>query len=186
MLTTAPAGSCPNGRRTVMKRPSFEGFESPYLDNELEPDLPARESGHDLERAVDESPFAASVDLRSAEAVSLSESTSEPLELETIADEANVADEQVIDSDELEQEDISTLFEQVMREPKPATTREEIAQPPNFQVLDASGKPLTEGEYVFRQGDLIERGEFDAKAAGRARLGKIDPTQPFLFEVRDR
>jgi hypothetical protein len=55
-------------------------------------------------------------------------------------------------------------------------------------IVVESGKDqlLTAGDYAFHQGTVIERGQFATKLPGRAFLGKIDPRQPFIFEVRDR
>jgi hypothetical protein len=45
---------------------------------------------------------------------------------------------------------------------------------------------LAAGEYAFHQGKIVEQGKFSDKMPGQAHLGKIDPGEPFIFEVRDR
>jgi hypothetical protein len=54
----------------------------------------------------------------------------------------------------------------------------------SIRVVGAGNAPVTRGEYAFHQGKITESGKLDAD--GRARLGNIDPSRPFLVEVRDR
>ncbi|HEX7317135.1 MAG TPA: S8 family serine peptidase, partial [Pyrinomonadaceae bacterium] len=71
--------------------------------------------------------------------------------------------------------------------PMPAPTRQdEIRDRPGLTVVDENGEPLDDGDYVFIQGRVVERGSFSQQRRGRAYLGKIDPAQPFVFEVPDR
>jgi hypothetical protein len=60
------------------------------------------------------------------------------------------------------------------------------AAPPGqaIHVVDDKDQPLTDGEYAFLQDAVVERGKLDAH--GRAVLTRIDPTQAFMFEIRDR
>jgi len=75
-------------------------------------------------------------------------------------------------------------FEHVLAEPKRPAPREEDALRPHLRVVGADGAPLADGAYAFRQGSVEERGALGQ--AGLAFLGRIDPSQPFRFEVRDR
>ncbi len=76
-------------------------------------------------------------------------------------------------------------FEQLM--PKPIKTQqEEVRDLPHILVVDDKDMPVTNGEYAFHQGNLSEHGEFSEKRKGHAYFSKIDLTQPFMFEVRDR
>ena len=75
-------------------------------------------------------------------------------------------------------------FEHVLAEPKRPAPREEVALRPHLRVVGADGAPLADGAYAFRQGSVEERGALGQ--AGLAFLGRIDPSQPFRFEVRDR
>jgi len=94
-------------------------------------------------------------------------------------------DEQPYDPYVLEKGDTSTRFEEVMPEPA-KTKREEVRDRPQILVVDDKDEPVTDGEYAFHQGELSERGKFSEERKGRAYFSKIDPTQPFVFEVRDR
>jgi subtilisin family serine protease len=80
--------------------------------------------------------------------------------------------------------DIPARLERVM--PKPTqTVQGEVRDRPGLTVVNDKDELIAEGEYVFHQGGLIERGKFEDKN-GRAYFGKIDPARPFVFEVRDR
>lgn len=86
------------------------------------------------------------------------------------------------DSSMFEEENAPTHFERGIDEL--ATEHEGGPLARLILVVDDENKPLTDGEYAFHQGDLSERGKLDAN--GRANFSKIDLTQPFMFEVRDR
>ncbi len=55
---------------------------------------------------------------------------------------------------------------------------------PQVFVVAGNNAPVTDGQYAFHQGDIVERGRLDA--TGRAAFSRIDPARPFVFEVRDR
>ncbi|MCI4568154.1 D-alanyl-D-alanine carboxypeptidase family protein [Lysobacter sp. CFH 32150] len=73
-------------------------------------------------------------------------------------------------------------LESLMREP-PKTKPEETRLRPHLVVVDAQDKPIADGEYVFRQGNVVETGSL---SSGYAFFGKVDPSRPFVFEIRDR
>jgi hypothetical protein len=180
----------------------FEEVDSRYLDSELELAVaPAHDWSQSLVRVTGESPFESSVAPAGTGTYELEESgAEEPQGFETLVSDEEVGeewigaatkyetDEPANDSYSVEEEgDLSAPFEHALREPAPSPMREEVAQPLNLLVVDDNDKPLIEGEYTFYQGDsLSERGQFDLRASGRARFGKIDPSKPFVFEVRDR
>jgi hypothetical protein len=65
-----------------------------------------------------------------------------------------------------------------------ADTLQEGAGGPYLVVVDERLQPLRAGEYAFHQGEQREHGQLDAN--GRASFGAVDPSRPFVFEVRDR
>src|SRR2546423_217401 len=68
---------------------------------------------------------------------------------------------------------------------EPVAEQEGVGQAlQSIRVVAAPNVPVTAGEYAFHQGAVKESGKLDAN--GRAYFSKIDPSQPFLFEVRDR
>jgi hypothetical protein len=85
---------------------------------------------------------------------------------------------------ELEEERVAERIEDVMTEPARPSRPTEIALPPHLRVVDASDAPVSDGEYAFHQGGVIERGRL--ASGGLVALGKIDRSKPFQFEIRDR
>lgn len=75
--------------------------------------------------------------------------------------------------------------EELMREPT-RTKPEEVRLRPHVNVVDEQDKPITDGDYAFRQGNTIERGQFSKERGGFAFFGKVDPARPFVFEIGDR
>ena len=174
---------------------SFEEFESPYLENDLELVFTANELSHNLARAIDESPFAHLVEVPGTETSQSTQSGLEPQETEMLELDEPVtepwteeeteyeADEQTYDHDVPEEGDASTLSEWLMPEPG-KTEHEEVRGKRYIMVVGARNALVTDGKYAFHQGNVTEKGKLDRN--GRAHFSKIDPSQPFLFEVRDR
>lgn len=94
-----------------------------------------------------------------------------------------------------------TLFLRPKRpQPAPATVLDDDHELPDFgepaaedttqtlsiTVVDERGKPIVDGEYLARQGQRSERGNFTKNDHGLVVLKTIDATQAFTFEVRDR
>lgn len=79
------------------------------------------------------------------------------------------------------------LFER-LAEPRDTIPDQPTRLPPHFVVIDETNKPLAEGEYAFHQKGGSVRGRFTKERAGFAFFDKlkIDPSQPFLFEVPGR
>ena len=111
----------------------------------------------------------------------------EPQELQTVA-----ADERLVEAGLGEGSKFETDHPNVLKEvdiehglDEPSTEQEGFPpRPRSIQVVAARNVPVTVGEYAFHQGKVTESGKLDAN--GRAYFRKIDPSQPFLFEVRDR
>ena len=146
------------------------------------------ESG--LVKLQNESPFQRAFE--SGQTVAF-QGVAESQEFESAAYEQRLADaepEPEIDYAEQESRDAlydsetSALFENVMPEP-PKTKPDEVRARPSISVVDDKNQPITDGDYAFHQGSISESGTF-RNGKGIAYFGKIDPTQPFVFEVRDR
>ena len=70
------------------------------------------------------------------------------------------------------------------RHATPAADHERSTGGPQILVVGAKDAPVTDGGYAFHRGDIVERGKLGT--SGLAPFSKIDPTRPFVFEVRDR
>ena len=66
----------------------------------------------------------------------------------------------------------------------PVAEHERSPGAPQILVVGVKDAPVVDGEYAFHQGDIVERGKLGT--SGLAPFSKIDPTRPFVFEVRDR
>jgi len=80
------------------------------------------------------------------------------------------------------QSDAWTSFEQTLDEG--VTEYEGSPRGPQILIVDGRDAPVTDGEYAFHQGSVSESRRLDAN--GRASYFRIDPSRPFMFEVRDR
>lgn len=69
---------------------------------------------------------------------------------------------------------------------EPAPEEEGATQALSVLVVDERLQPLVDCDYAIYQGERSERGQFAKGGKGLAAFKTIDPTQPFMFEVRDR
>lgn len=75
-------------------------------------------------------------------------------------------------------------LEHALAEPARPMRQQETPLPRHLRVVDGAGQAVTDGEYNFHQGTITHSGKLGQ--AGLAMFGKVDPAQPFRFEVRDR
>ena len=168
---------------------SFEEFESPYLENDLELVVTANELSHNLARAIDESPFANLVGVPGTETSQSTQNGLEPQETEMLELDEPVAEPWTEEETEYEADEAfeAPAVEHALPPPRPVppgTPVAEVAARPRLRFVSPGGQPYSASLYSVLQDGRTFEGNLAADgwtAAGV--LDRLDPARPFRVHV---